>query len=108
MTTNHVIFVGIMLSHPNDQKTLPSVYRLMKKTLDTYLEMQSKYGQRNNPNKHIRAFANILIIADAGYFTVFNIYFVFKNNINAIIKPTSESREDNEDLREKSGNHKKR
>ena len=39
-----------------------------------YLEMQSKYGKKNNPLKHIQAFANIVIVADAGYFTVVNLY----------------------------------
>lgn len=32
MTNNHVIFVGLLLSQPNDQKSLPDVYRKMKKT----------------------------------------------------------------------------
>lgn len=66
--------------------------------------MQSKYGQRNNPDKHIKSFANIIIVADAGYFTIVNLYFLFKHRINAVIKPSAESREDNNKLREKSGN----
>ena len=69
--------------------------------------MQSKYGEKNNPLKHIRAFANIVIVADAGYFTVVNLYFVFINQINAIIKPSSEARRDNDKLREQDGHSKK-
>ena len=107
MTNNHVIFVGLLLSQPNDQKSLPDVFKQMKKTLDMYLEMQKKYGEINNPLKHTRAFANIVIVADAGYFTIVNLYFVFKNQINAIIKPSSEARQDNNKLRERSGHAKK-
>ena len=70
---------------------LPDVYRQMKKTLNIYLEMQAKYGEKDNPLKHTQAFANIVIVADAGYFTLVNLYFVFKNQINAIIKPSSSS-----------------
>ena len=81
MTSNYIIFVGVMLSHPNDQKAIPPVYKQMKKTLRIYLEMQSKYGQRNNPDKHIKAFANIIIVADAGYFTIVNLYFLFKHRL---------------------------
>ena len=44
--------------------------------------MQAKYGEKNNPLKHTRAFANIVIVADAGYFTIVNPYFVFKNKIH--------------------------
>ena len=33
MTNNHVIFVGLLLSQPNDQKSLPDVYRQMKKNI---------------------------------------------------------------------------
>ena len=69
--------------------------------------MQYNYGQRYNPSKFIQAFSKIILIADAGYFTVFNTYFVFINKINAIIKPISESRADNDELRKKSGNSKK-
>ena len=107
MTNNHVIFVGLLLSHPNDQKSLPDVYKQMKKTLEMYLEMQAKYGKKDNPLKHTRAFANIVIVADAGYFTLVNLYFVFINQINAIIKPSSEARKDNDELRERSGYSKK-
>ena len=107
MTKNHIVFLGIMLSQPNDGKALPDVYHHMKNTLDIFLEMQAKYGERNNPNKFEREFAKIIIMADAGYFTVYNIYFIFKNRINAIIKPNTESREDNNNSRNKSGNSKK-
>ena len=107
MTNNHVIFVGLLLSQPNDQKSLPDVYRQMKKTLNIYLEMQAIYGKRNNPLKHTQAFANIVMVADAGYFTVVNLYFVFKNQINAIIKPSSEARKDNDKLRQRDGHSKK-
>ena len=107
MTNNHVIFVGLLLSQPNDQKSLPDVYRQMKKTLNIYLEMQAKYGEKDNPLKHTQAFANIVIVADAGYFTLVNLYFVFKNQINAIIKPSSEARKDNDKLRERDGHSKK-
>ena len=69
--------------------------------------MQEKYGKRNNPLKHTQAFANIVIVADAGYFTLVNLYFVFKNQINAIIKPSSEARKDNDKLRQRDGHSKK-
>ena len=73
MTANHIIFVGLVLSQPNDNKALTDVYKQMKKTLDMYFEMQSKYEKRDNPKKHERTFANIIIIADAGYFTIVNL-----------------------------------
>ena len=59
MTNNHVIFVGLLLSQPNDQKSLPDVYRQMKKTLDIYLKIQAKYGEKNNPLKHTQAFCQL-------------------------------------------------
>ena len=33
MTNDHVIFAGLLLSLPNDQKSLPDVYRQMKKNI---------------------------------------------------------------------------
>ena len=108
MTKNHIVFFGLLLSHPNDGKALPEIYKQMKKTLDIFLEMQSQYGERNNPCKFEYKFAKIILIADAGYFTVYNLYFIFINRINALIKPNTESREDNDDLRKKSENSKKR
>lgn len=107
MTKNHVVFLGILLSQPNDGKAIPDIFNQMKKTLNIFLEMQTKYGERDNVGQFEREFAKIILIADAGYFTVYNLYFIFINKINALIKPTSESREDNNNLRKKSGNSKK-
>ena len=39
--------------------------------------MQAKYGEKDNPLKHTQAFANIVIVADAGYFTVVKSVFCF-------------------------------
>ena len=108
MTNNHIVFVGLMLSQPNDGKSLPDVYHQMKNTLNIFLEMQAQYGERDNPLQFKREFAKIIIIADSGYFTVYNLYFIFKNKINALIKPNTESREDNDTLRERSENSKKK
>ena len=46
MTNNHVIFVGLLLSQPNDQKSLPDVYRQMKKNIKYILRNAIKIRRK--------------------------------------------------------------
>ena len=108
MTDRHLIFTSILLAQGNDQKAFKDVYYQIKWTLCVFLEMQSIYGTRKNFPSFINAFLNIIIVADAGYFTIVNLYFVFINRINALIKPNTESRKTNDELRERDGNKKKK
>ena len=107
MTDNHVIFTSILLPQPNDQKVFEDVYNQIKKTLCIFLEMQCMYGQRTNFSYFITSFLNIIIVADAGYFTIKNLYFIFIHRINALIMPNTEARKENKKLKEKTGNTKK-
>lgn len=103
MTDNHLIFTSILLSQANDQKVFEDVYYQIKKTLCVFLEMQCIYGTRENFLFFIKSFLKIIIVADAGYFTVKNLYFIFINRINAIIMPNTEARKENEKLKTKDG-----
>lgn len=107
MTDKHLIFTSILLSQPNDQKVFKDVYNQIKKTLIIFLEMQCMYGQRKNFPFFINSFLKIIIVADAGYFTVKNLYFIFINQIDALIMPNTEARKENEKLRKKEGHSKK-
>ena len=95
MTDKHLIFTAIPLSQPNDQKVFEDVYYQIKKSLCVFLEMQCMYGQRTNFSFFINSFLKIIIVADAGYFTIKNLYFIFINRINAVIMPNTEARKEN-------------
>ena len=101
MTDRHLIFTSLLLSQPNDQKVFEDVYKKIKKTLDVFLEMNKIYGQHDNGQKFMTSFLKIVIVADAGYFTVKNLYFIFINRINALIMPNTEARKENDKLRQK-------
>ena len=63
--------------------------------------MNKIYGQHDNGQKFMTSFLKIVIVADAGYFTVKNLYFIFINRINALIMPNTEARKENDKLRQK-------
>lgn len=107
MTDKHLIFTSILLAQGNDQKVFEDVYNQIKKTLCIFLEMQCIYGTRKNFSFFINAFLNIIIVADAGYFTIKNLYFIFIQRINALIMPNTEARKANDKLRTRNGNNKK-
>ena len=65
------------------------------------------YGTRTNFLFFINAFLNIIIVADAGYFTIKNLYFIFIKRINAVIMPNTEARKANDKLRAQNGKNKK-
>lgn len=107
MTDKHLIFTSILLAQANDQKIFEDVYNQIKRTLCIFLEMQCMHGTRTNFLFFINAFLNIIIVADAGYFTVKNLYFVFIKRINALIMPNTEARKANDKLRAQNGKNKK-
>ena len=107
MTDNHLVFTSILLAQANDQKTFKDAYYQIKSTLNVFLEMQSRYGARKNLSFFSNAFLNIIIVADAGYFTVKNLYFVFSNGINALIMPNTEARKINDKLWARDGDTQK-
>ena len=107
MTDKHLIFTSILLAQANDQKVFKDIYNQIKRTLCIFLEMQSLYGARTNFTFFINAFLNIIIVADAGYFTIKNLYFIFVKRINALIMPNTEARKANDKLRARDSDHKK-
>jgi len=107
MTDKHLIFTSILLAQANDQKVFEDIFNQIKRTLCIFLEMQCMYGTITNFLFFINAFLNIIIVADAGYFTVKNLYFVFIKRINAVIMPNTEARKANDKLRAQNGKNKK-
>ena len=69
--------------------------------------MQDIYGTRKNFLFFINAFLKIIIVADAGYFTVKNLYFIFIKQIDALIMPNTEARKANEKLRARDTDYEK-
>ena len=108
MTNNHILFTSILLAQPNNQKLFEDVYNQIKKTLCVFLKMNNMYGERNNYGLFLTSFLNIIIVADAGYFTIKNLYFIFIHGINALIMPNTEARKENNILREKNRKSKKK
>ena len=80
---------------------------MLKRTLCIFLEMQDIYGTRKNFLFFINAFLKIIIVADAGYFTVKNLYFIFIKRIDAVIMPNTEARKANEKLRARDTDYEK-
>lgn len=107
MTTDHIILTGLPLAQPNDQKVFKEVYQHLKYTIALLLEMQEIYGERRNYKEILLTFLIMKIVADAGYFTTVNLYYIFINRINALIMPKAQATEVNDKLRKKYGDFEK-
>ena len=84
---DHVIITGFLLKEPNDQKAFPAVYEKLQKTMQNFYELQEEFGERNNGDGIKNKLLKAIFVADAGYFTNKNLYFIYKMGINAIIMP---------------------
>ena len=108
MTENHIILAGILLAEPNDQKTIKYVLENLYKTIELFIKMQREYGQRWNTREIKKRIREHILIADSGYFTTENLYYLFINKINALIMPKKTAEEHNNKLRRENGHEEKR
>lgn len=99
MTENHLIITGILLKEPNDWKTIKYVIKDIKETFRLFIEMQRGFGERRNYRELKRRYENFILIADSGYFSTENLYYILKNKINALIMPKRLSEAHNNKLR---------
>ena len=108
MTEKHIILAGMLLAEPNDQKTIKYVLKNLYETIELFIEMQRKFGVRWNTRDMRRRLREHLLIADSGYFTTENLYYLFINKINALIMPKKVAEEHNNKLRQENGHEEKR
>lgn len=108
MTENHIIFTGILLTQSNDHKTIKNVLNDIFETIDVFIEMQREFGERRNYSEIRRRIREHILIADSGYFSTENLYYIFKNKINALIMPKILAEAHNNELRREEGYEEKR
>ena len=108
MTENHIILVGILLPQPNDKKTIKEVIINIFEAIELFSEMQKEFGERENSDKIKERGKNFLLIADSGYFSTENLYYLFIHKINALIMPKRLSEAHNNKLRSEEGHEEKR
>ena len=70
--------------------------------------MQREYGERWNTREIKKRMREHILIADSGYFTTENLYYLFINKINALIMPKKIAEEHNNKLRRENGHEEKR
>ena len=70
--------------------------------------MQREYGERWNTREIRKRMREHILIADSGYFTTENLYYLFINKINALIMPKKIAEEHNNKLRRENGHEEKR
>lgn len=108
MTQNHIILTGFLLAQSNDQKTIKFVLSNINETIKLWIEMQQEFEERWNYKGIKRRLREYILVADSGYFTTENLYYLFINNINALIMPKSLSEQHNNKLRRENGLEEKR
>lgn len=108
MTENHIILTGMLLSESNDRKTIKYVLKDIYDTIKAYIEMQKEFGERRNYCEIQRRIHEQILIADSGYFSTENIYYIFINKINALIMPKKLSEAHNNKLRQENEQEEKR
>jgi predicted membrane metal-binding protein len=84
MTENHIILTGILLTQSNDRKSIKNVLNDIYETIKLFIEMQREFGERKNYSEIRRRIREHILIADSGYFSTENLYYLFKNKINAL------------------------
>ena len=108
MTENHIILTGMLLTQSNDRKTLKFVLNDIFETIELFIEMQREFGERRNYSEIQKRIREHILIADSGYFSTENLYYVFKHKINALIMPKKLSEDHNNKLRRENGHEEKR
>ena len=108
MTENHIILTGMLLTQSNDRKTIKNVLNDIFETIELFIEMQREFGERRNYSEIRRRIREHILIADSGYFSTENLYYLFKNKINALIMPKILAEAHNNELRREEGYEEKR
>ena len=90
------------------KKTIKYVLENLYKTIELFIKMQHEYGQRWNTREIRKRIREHILIADSGYFTTENLYYLFINKINALIMPKKIAEEHNNKLRRENGYEEKR
>ena len=70
--------------------------------------MQREFGERRNYREIEKRIREHILIADSGYFSTENLYYLFINKINALIMPKKLSEDHNNKLRSENGIEEKR
>ena len=90
------------------KKTIKYVLSNINETIKLWIEMQREFGERWNYKGIKRRLREYILVADSGYFTNENLYYLFINKINALIMPKSLSEQHNNKLRREEGLEEKR
>ena len=108
MTEDHIILTGLLLAQPNDKIAIKDIIKDIKQTRKLFIEMQKEFGERRNYIGIFRMLQRYILIADAGYFSVKNLYYIARYQINALVMPTSLAEKNNNELRIKNGDEETR
>jgi len=68
-------------------------------TIKIFIELQREFGERRNYSEILKRIRETILIADSGYFSTENLYYLFINKINALIMPKKLSEMHNNKLR---------
>lgn len=101
MTDNKIILMGLLLDKPNDHYSLEEIIQEIKENTKILIELQEKYGQRNNYKEIQQIIEKALYICDSGYFTTENIETADKHGMNFLIMPKLISNRENNKNRRK-------
>lgn len=101
MTDNKIILMGLLLDKPNDPYSLEEIIQEIKENTKILIELQEKYGQRNNYKEIQQIIEKALYIYDSGYFSTENIETADKHGMNFIIMPKMISNRKNNKNRRK-------
>ena len=98
----------MLLTQSNDWKTIKDVLKNIYETIDLFIEMQREFGERRNYSEIRKRIREHILIADSGYFSTENLYYLFINKINALVMPKKLSEDHNNSLRRENGYEEKR
>ena len=101
MIDNKIILMGLLLDKPNDHYSLEEIIQEIKENTKILIELQEKYGQRNNYKEIQQIIEKALYICDSGYFTTENIETADKHGMNFLIMPKLISNRENNKNRRK-------
>lgn len=101
MSDNKIILTGLLLDKPNDHYSLEEIIEEIKENITILLELQEKYGERNNYKEIQSTIDKALFICDSGYFTTENIESTDKHGMKFIIMPKIISNRENNKNRRK-------
>ena len=90
------------------KKTIRFVLSNINETIKLWIEMQREFGERRNYKGIKRRMREYILVADSGYFTTENLYYLIINKINALIMPKTLSKEHNNKLRRENDLEEKR